>query len=165
MLTDHEAIVPDPLEMHFPSKRTVSPVVSQPIHVFMPPLEPPTEVDPSYGADFEDYAVDIYEWLSLILLESPRIKFDDKIDTFLSRYVPPGDSLTNSKLVKLTWQGFMSPAWAHNTYVQLLLAVPQDAWFTYCAVGFGDGPLGQSKTCTILKLPNAPKEFVSWEIS
>jgi len=165
-LTDHEeATVADPLGLHFPTKKTVSLEVSDPLQVRLPSLKPPAQVDPSYGADFEDYAFDIHEWLSLVLLESPRVNFDDKIDPFLSRYAPPGDSFINSKLVKVTWQGFISPSWAHKTYVQMLLAVPQDAWFAYCVVGFGDGPLGEGKACTILKLPDAPKEFVSWEIS
>ena len=139
--------------------------MSHPFHVKTPSLKPPTQVYSSYSADFEDYAVDIHEWLSLILLESPRINFDDKIDPFLSRYAPPGDSFFNSKLVKVTWQGFISPSWAHKTYIQMLLAVPQDEWFAYSVVGFGDGPLGESRTSTILKLPDAPNEFVSWEIS
>jgi ribonuclease P/MRP protein subunit RPP40 len=139
--------------------------VSQPIKVKMPSLKPPTEVEASYDEDFEDYAVDIHEWLSLVLLESPRLNPDDNIDPFLSRYVPPGDTFTNSKLVKVTWQGFISPSWAHKSFVQMLLAVPQDAWFAYCVVGFGDGPLGESKNCTILKLPDTPKEFVLWGIA
>ncbi|KAH8802061.1 ribonuclease P 40kDa subunit-domain-containing protein [Hyaloscypha sp. PMI_1271] len=79
-------IAPDPLDAHFPTWRTVSPGASQSIKVKMPSIKPPTEVDPSYGADFEDYAVDIHEWLSLVLLESPRINSDDKIDSFLTRY-------------------------------------------------------------------------------
>jgi ribonuclease P/MRP protein subunit RPP40 len=128
-------------------------------------LKPPLEVEPSYGADFEDYAVDTHEWLSLVLLNSPRINPDDKIDPFLSRYVPPGPSFTNSKLVKVTWQGFISPSWAHKMFVKLLLAVPQAAWFAYFVVGFGDGPLGESKNCTTLKLPDAPNEYVLWEIA
>jgi ribonuclease P/MRP protein subunit RPP40 len=165
ILIGHKAIAPDPLDAHFPTWRTVSPGASQSIKVKMPSIKPPTEVDPSYGADFEDYAVDIHEWLSLVLLESPRINSDDKIDSFLTRYVAPGDSFKDTMLVKVTWQGFMSPSWAHKIFVQMLLAVPKDEWFAYCVVGFGDGPLGESKVCTILKLPDAPNEFVSWEIS
>jgi ribonucleases P/MRP protein subunit RPP40 len=165
ILIGHEAITPDPLDTHFPTRRTVSPEASQSIRVKMPSLKPPSEVDPSYGAEFEDYAVDIHDWLSLVLLESPRINSDDKIDPFLSRYAPPGDSFKDTKLLKVTWQGFMSSSWAHQIYVQMLLAVPKDAWFAYSVVGFGDGPLGESKVCTILKLPDAPNEFVSWEIS
>lgn len=131
----------------------------------MPSLKPPTELDPSYGADFEDYAVDTHEWLSLVLLGSPRINPDDKIDPFLSRYVPPGDTFTSSKLVKVTWRGFVSPSWVHKLFVHLLLAVPQDAWFAYAVVGFGGGPLGESENCTTLKLPDAPNEYVLWEVA
>jgi len=151
--------------MYFPTKKIVSPELSQPIKVRMPSLKPPTEVDPLYGADFEDYAVDTHEWLSLVLLNSPRINPDDEVDPFLCRYVPPGDSFINSNLVKVTWRGFIPPSWAHKTFVQLLLAFPQDAWFAYSVVGFGDGPLGASKSCTTLKLPDAPNEYVLWEIA
>jgi ribonuclease P/MRP protein subunit RPP40 len=165
MLIDHGGITPDPLDGHFPTKKTASPKVSQPIKVKMPLIKPPTDADSLYGADFEDYAIDIQEWLSLVLLESPRVNSDDNIDPFLSRYVPPGDSFTNSKLIKVTWQGFLSPPWVHKTFVQMLLCVPQDEWFACCVVGFGDGPLGESKVCTILKLPDATKEFVLWEVA
>jgi ribonuclease P/MRP protein subunit RPP40 len=130
----------------------------------MPVLKPPSEVDTSYGADFEDYAVEVHEWLSLILLESPRIRSDDKIDAFLSRYVPPGGSTTSSNLVKITWQGFLSPSWAHKTFVQALLAAPRDVWFAYYVVGFGESFLGGNRDCTILKLPNASNEYVLWEV-
>jgi ribonuclease P/MRP protein subunit RPP40 len=164
-LTIDKAITLDPLNIYFPTKKTVSPEVSQPIKAQIPTLKPPTDVDPSYGADFEDYAVDIHEWLSLALLESPRIDPNDKIDSFLSRYVPPGDYFTNCNLIKITWQGFISPSWAHKAFVQMLLAAPQDEWFAYCVVGFGDGPLGECKNCTTLKLPDAPKEYVLWEIA
>ncbi len=131
----------------------------------MPLIKPPTNSDSLYGADFEDYATDVQEWLSLVLLESPRVNSDDNIDPFLSRYVPPGDSFTNSKLIKVTWQGFISPSWVHKTFVQMLLCAPPDEWFACCVVGFGDGPLGESKACTILKLPDATKEFVLWEVA
>lgn len=131
----------------------------------MPSLKPPTDTEPLYCGDFEDYAVDVHEWLSLVLLESPRTKSDDDIDPFLSRYVPPGDSFTNLKLVKVTWQGFMSPSWAHKSFVQTLLAVPQDTWFAYCVIGVDNGLFGEGKSCTILKLPDAPNEFVSWEVA
>jgi ribonuclease P/MRP protein subunit RPP40 len=131
----------------------------------MPALKPPTDVDPSYSADFEDYAADVHEWLSLVLLDSPRINANDKIDTFLSRYVPPGDPFTNCNIIKVTWRGFLSPSWAHKTFVQILLAVPQDSWFAYCVIGFGDGPLGRSKSSITLKLPDALNEYVLWDLA
>lgn len=131
----------------------------------MPTLEPPTEVDASYGANFEDYAVDLLEWLSLLLLESPRILAEDKIDPYLSRYVPPGGPSTSSKLAKVKWRGFISAFWARNALVQVLQATPRDSWFAFSVDGFGNGPLGESKSCTILKLPKAATEYVLWEIA
>lgn len=131
----------------------------------MPLLKPPTDVDRAYGADFEDYAIDTHEWLSLVLLDSPRIDPDDKIDPFLSRYVPPGDTPTPRKLVKITWRGFISPNWAHKMFVQMLLATPRDQWFGYCVDGFCEGSSGSGKHCTILKLADAPNEYVLWDIS
>jgi ribonucleases P/MRP protein subunit RPP40 len=164
MLT-FQAITPGPLDAHFPVKQTASPRLLQDIKVDLPSLKPPTDVDRTYGADLEDYAVELQEWLALILLESPRISPDDKIDPFLSRYAPPGDSHTNTKLVKLTWQGFLSPTWAHKTFVKILLATFRDAWFAYCVGGFGEGISGESKNCTILRLPDTPNEYVLWEIA
>lgn len=135
------------------------------IKVNMPSLEPPKDVDPTYGADFGDYAVELQEWLALLLLESPRIDPDDDIDPFLSRYAPPGDSYTNTKLVKITWQGFLAPTWAHKTFVQLLLAAPKDSLFVYCVRDFEEGISGHSRNCSILKLPDAPNEYVLWELA
>jgi len=164
MLTS-QAVTPDPLDAHFPARQTVSPKLLQNINVNLPSLKPPTDVDPAYGADFEDYAVELQEWWALILLESPRVSPDDKIDPFLSRYAPPGDPHTNTKLVKLTWQGFLSPTWAHKTFVQIFLAAPQDSWFMYCVGSFSEGISGESKSCTILRLPDAPNEYVLWEVA
>ena len=163
MLT-FQAVTPDPLDPYFPVEKIVSPSLLQDIKVIQPSLEPPKEVDPTYGADFEDYAIELQEWLALVLLESPRIGPDDKIDPFLSRYAPPGDSQTCTKLVKLTWQGFLAPTWAHQAFVQILLAAPQEAWFAYCVGGFGEGISGENKNCTVLRLPNAPKEYIFWEV-
>ncbi|KAF8865463.1 hypothetical protein BDZ45DRAFT_580058 [Acephala macrosclerotiorum] len=159
------ALEPETLGVHFPVKKSVAAQTSESIHVKMPTLEPPTEVDASYGANFEDYAVDLLEWLSLLLLESPRILAEDKIDPYLSRYVPPGGPSTSSKLAKVKWRGFISAFWARNALVQVLQATPRDSWFAFSVDGFGNGPLGESKSCTILKLPKAATEYVLWEIA
>jgi len=156
--------MPNPLDIHFPIRKTVASKVSKDIKVNMPALKPPTDVNESYGTDFEDYAVETHEWLSLIQLDSPRINPDDKIDSFLSRYVPPGDSSTICTLVKITWQGFLAPSWAHKIFVQALLAIPRDMWFAYCVAGFVEGVLDESRNCTILKVPDGPSEYVLWDI-
>lgn len=131
----------------------------------MPILTPPADRNDSYADDFEDYAVEIHEWLSLIQLSSPRIDPGDKLDPFLSRYSPPGDDPTSIGLVKITWRGFLSPTWAHQIFVQVVLAAPKDAWFAYSVAGFVEGSLENCKDCTILKVPDAPNEYVLWELA
>jgi ribonuclease P/MRP protein subunit RPP40 len=150
--------------LNFPANKTITPQIFRGIKANIPSLTPPTEVNAQYGADFEDYAIDIHEWISMVLLTSPRIDPDDRIDPFLSRYIPPGDSPKSGKLVKIIWRGFMPSSWANKGFVEFLQTIPRDAWFAYSIDGFGGGSLSGGKNCTILKLPSSPKEYVMWEI-
>lgn len=164
MLTSLEALKPDPMDIHFPTKVTISPEINSNINVNETCLKPPTKSSPEYDGDFEDFAVETHEWLSLISLGSPRIDPKDRIDPVLSRYAPPGESTKTSKLVKITWRGFLAPTWAHKMFVQLLLASPNSSWFAFYVCGFGEGWSVRTKDCTILKLPDSPKEYVLWEV-
>lgn len=159
-------MVPDPLDAHFPTKLTVHPEITQGIKVNVPPLRPSlTDHSGNEVGEFDEYAVETHEWLSLISLNSPRVDPEDKLDPFLSRYAPPGDLTTRSKLVKATWQGFLSPAWAHKIFVQALLAASRDSWFSYSVAGFGEGWSGSRRDCTILKPPESSDEYVLWEVA
>lgn len=164
MLTGLKALKPDPLDIHFPTKITVSPEIIPNIYVKEPCLKVPTKITSEYDGDFEDFAVEVHEWLSLISLGSPRIDPNDQIDSVLSRYVSPGDSTKSSKLVKITWRGFLAPKWIHKTFAQLLLASPNNSWFAFYVYGIGEGWSGRSKDCTILKLPDTSKEYMLWEV-
>ena len=156
---------PDPLNVHFPQRVTVSAEITSNIKVDIPPLKPPTDTSLEYGEDFDDFAVETHEWLSLISLDSPRINPDDRIDSFLSRYASPGQSTTYSNVVKISWRGFLSPSWANRIFVRALLTVPREAWFAYTVGGFGNVSSSSSKDCTILKVPDAPNEYLLWEVA
>ena len=160
-----QALTPDPMDSHIPTNFTVQPHISTYIDVTIPPLNPPTNNTASgYNADFEDFAVETLEWLSLISLNSPRISPDDKVDSFLSRYVIPGEPGTVSKVVKLTWRGFFSPSWTHGLFVEALQATASESWFSLSVVGFESGWAGYAKDCTILKPPNDSGEYVLWDV-
>jgi ribonuclease P/MRP protein subunit RPP40 len=131
----------------------------------VPMFSPPANIDPPYGDDFDYYLVEIHEWLALFLLGSPRIYKDDKIDPLLSRYSTPGDSITSTNLVKVTWQGFLSPMWAQKTFVQLLLTLPREAWFGYVVGGFSEGWFKECRSSTILKLPGVSNEYMLWDVA
>jgi ribonuclease P/MRP protein subunit RPP40 len=160
-----QALTPDPLDIHFPTRRKIFPEIILNIKVNLPQLKPPTETITGYAENFEDFAVETHEWLSLISLGSPRINPDSHIDSFLCRYVSPGNPTISSKLVKITWQGFFSSSWAHKLFVQALSTVPREAWFAYYVGGFGESCLGGSKDCTILKEPEGINEYILWEVS
>ncbi|KAF5870060.1 putative ribonuclease p 40kda subunit protein [Botrytis fragariae] len=154
----------DPLSPHHPHKIACIPKVSSDLTVKRPRFEPPVENNKNYDEDFRDFASEIHEWLSLISLESPRVNSTDKIDPFLSRYDPPIGSDEAKELVKVTWTGFISSTWAHNTFIQALLVAPRNSWFSYYVGGFSDSWNGESKNCTVLKLPDVPNDYVLWEV-
>ncbi len=109
----------------------------------------------------------MYEWISLVSLGSPRVDHNDKIDPFLSRYTPPvADDRNNeaTKLVKITWKGFASSSWAHNIFVQALLAAKPGMWFSFDVLGFQKSIRLSGGDCTMLKLPGAQNEYMLWEV-
>lgn len=159
-----EALIPDPLAQHFPQQITCSPKLLNDIQVKRPPLKPSNGDTKVYAGDFEDFAFETLEWLSLVSLESPRINSDDKVDSFLSRYRPPESSSTVETLVKVTWEGFLAPSWAHKTLIEALASAPQGAWFSLYVGGFSEEWSGDGRNCTILKVPGAPNEYLLWEV-
>lgn len=133
----------------------------------IPSMRVPNTESSGHREDFDEFVVDMHEWLSLTLLESPRIHLDDKVDPFLSRYTPPAPPTslsTPAKLVKITWQGFFASAWVHHAFVQSLLSVRSDTWFFLNTCGFHDSWSADSIDSTILRLP-AANEYILWEVA
>ncbi len=158
---------PNPLAPHFPVKFTSSPGISRDISVNLPPLGPEPALHGLGGrAGFEDFAVDIYEWLSLVRLESPRVDPKDNIDSYLSLYQAPGDpeNQKEAKICKISWEGLLSPSWTRATLVDLIVALPRRTWFSLSMTTFPTGMAGGNSDCTILRPPNAPGEYILWEV-
>lgn len=99
-----------------------------------------------------DTANELLEWLSLATMCSPRIQSTDKIDTYLSRYRPPGDSdsdggtmkCTTQDLVRFQWHGFLPDSFVRKIFIASMKA-SGSGWFGMTASGF-DG-----NTYTILQ--------------
>ena len=120
-----------------------------------------------YEDDFSDFSVEMYEWLSMISLGSPRVDLNDRIDPFLSRYAPPAageQDIGVTGLVKISWKGFASSSWAHKIFVQALLAAKPGMWFSLAVLGFDESIRTGGEDCTILKLPGAQNEYMLWEV-
>ena len=107
-----------PIAKHHPVNLECSPQQKTTMRVRVPDLSPRSS-DSDDG--FEDWALETYEWLSLVAMESPRICSEDAIDPFLSRYqVPDGDSEKKVDIVTLTWTGFIPAAWVRQVFIHFL---------------------------------------------
>jgi ribonucleases P/MRP protein subunit RPP40 len=109
---------------------------------------------------------ELYEWLSLIRLESPRVMAGDEIDSYLSRYSLPRDhgDVNTAALCTVRWQGFISPSWVRQVLVDVLLAIPARSWFALSSTKLGTGIGGSHAECTIFRPPDAPGEFILWDV-
>lgn len=166
-LTRSPAPEPDPLTSHAPTKFTSKHGITQHIFARLPPLKPDTGMVASGNRDeYEGFATDIYEWLSLLRLESPRILSSDNIDPYLSRYRVPGDvqDQQSASLCKISWQGFLSSAWARQTLVDAILALPAKTWFSFSGTAFSGGMMAESSEFTLFRPPESPREYFMWEV-
>jgi ribonuclease P/MRP protein subunit RPP40 len=151
-----------------PTKVKAQPIINRDMTVAIPPLKPEIEVaSPMQREDYEEYATDVYEWLSMARLESPRILSGDHIDPYLSRYQVPGNNIEQlppTKICKITWEGFFGSDWARRILVDVMLALPSKAWFSLSATTVSTGLVAQNTDCTFLRLPNSPGEYFMWEV-
>lgn len=111
-------------------------------------------------------ATEMYEWLSLVRLESPRIVTGDSIDPYLSRYSPPeaDGSTAQTQVCKLSWQGFLSSSWLRGLFVDIVTNCPSQSWFALSATTFSRNILGGCSELTFLRPPESSGEFLMWEI-
>ena len=117
--TDYSMIAEDPpIAKHHPVTKDCLPQLTTTEGVRVPNLSLAHASD--CDDDFEDWALETYEWLSLVTLESPRIVVNDAIDPFLSRYqVPDSDSGKDSNVVTLTWTGLIPASWIMQLFILL----------------------------------------------
>lgn len=108
----------------------------------------------------------MYEWLSLIRLQSPRVSSTDTIDPYLSRYCAPGEPEEQSpaRLCTISWEGLLPPKFARQLLTDAILALPSREWFSLSAASFSKTMLGDAAEVTFLRPPECPKEFLLWEI-
>ncbi|KAF5239434.1 hypothetical protein FANTH_9952 [Fusarium anthophilum] len=155
---------PDPLQKFSPTTCTSTSNISQDIAV----LQPSLDVDPEILSEndresLEYFVTEVYEWFSLIRLGSSRVEPRDSIDPYLSRYSVPGDDPEESKVCKLSWEGFMSAQWLRGLLMDVLVACPSRTWFSLSATSFSRSVSGNSDDLTILRPPSAAGRYLMWE--
>jgi ribonuclease P/MRP protein subunit RPP40 len=133
------------------------------INVVIPNLAPDINCLSNTGEDFKDFSTELYEWLSLVRLQSPRIHAGDQMDSYLSRYqVAEGGK--EGKICKISWQGFLAPSWSRQILIDIITALPPKTWFSFSTTTFSRGLAENNAECTILRPPNSTGEYLMWEV-
>jgi len=156
---------PDPLQQHHPTGFTSSPSITKDMSVraVIPGISPDI-LHEGDRAGFEIEACELYEWLSLIRLQSPRVSPTDSIDSFLARYDTPQQPEGVAKVCKITWQGFIGPHWLRELVATLLTASSQRSWFAVSATQFSRNVSGSCNELTLLKAAEKPNQYLLWKI-
>lgn len=111
-----------PIAKHYPVTTLVSPQTRTNKAVLLPNLNPALSANSDDA--FQDWALETYEWLSLLGIESPRILVGDSVDPFLCRYrlpCPQGDSreyFDSLDMVSVTWRGLLPAQWIRNLFMK-----------------------------------------------
>lgn len=161
------ALDPDPLEAFQPIRCTSSPQTTEHPDIAVPPLAPPPSIIAGIGdEELREFASEIYEWLSLLRLQSPRVSSADSVDPYLSRYQPPGESgqWPVARLCTVVWDGLLPPCFARKLLVEAILALPSHSWFSMAVSAFPKGFSGDTAESTFLRPPGSPSEYLLWDI-
>jgi ribonucleases P/MRP protein subunit RPP40 len=136
-------------------------------HAAVPPLAPPRGITMDSGSEeLLEFASGIYEWLSLLRLESPRVSSADSVNPYLSRYRLPGGPGQSAvaRLVTVFWEGLLPPCLARSLLVEAILALPSQSWFSISVCAFPKGFSGNAAETTFLRPPSSPSEYLLWDI-
>jgi ribonuclease P/MRP protein subunit RPP40 len=161
-LANDEAQAEGPISKHHPFRYEVKPEVTIITDISVPSI-PNGRKELSYT-----YAEELFEWVGLIGIDSPRLRAGDSIDPYLCRYQVPreynaedqeveeGQSSHTASVVRMRWRGFASPHFIKNVLVSAEQAsIEHKNWVAVNACGFGR----QSYTI----LGTAGTEWLCWQ--
>jgi len=167
----------------FPA-RTATPTVSVLTDIKIPTFAPPVGSVPHGGGKsaeanyhrevWRDWTMEVYEYLSLVLLGADRLRTDDSVDPYLSTYAV--EDATVGSVTRVTLRGLITAKWVEEFWATVWeLLVGREEWVGMVVQGFDDVPFGPTgkqrgglEACgnayTILKLPGDDGVIV-WDIA
>lgn len=116
------------------------------------------------GPESRSTAAELYEWISLVRLGSPRVSYSDDIDSYISRYSAPDCPPGEMSVGNISWDGLFSPSWVSNLVSRLLAVCPEESWFAITATDVMAGGLGGKGEITVLKPPGQGAKYLMWDI-
>lgn len=113
--------------------------------------------------ELEAFSSELYEWLALIRLDSPRIQATDNIDPYIARYQAPENASGHESLCRVSWQGFMNAEWLRKLLVILLTACSNQGWFSLSGTEFATGVTNTGNELMLLFPSRRPGHYLMWE--
>lgn len=106
-----------PIAAHHPIAKTCAPKITKRERVIQPHF---TLKATEMATILEAKAIEFHEWLSLVVLGSPRVREDDIVDAYLCRYAVPDDEPTViSGVVRVHWSGLIPAIWIRQLFFEL----------------------------------------------
>ncbi|PHH49730.1 hypothetical protein CFIMG_006287RA [Ceratocystis fimbriata CBS 114723] len=123
-----------------------------------------TQLASASRPDLELVAAEIYEWASLIRLNSPRVSPGDSIDPYLSRYSVPTPLESPVQIAKFSWQGPVSPAMTIAVLMAAIEVTQSKDWVYSSISTLSKGVAGASTETAFLRIPDSGGQFLLWEV-
>lgn len=164
MLTHYiPALNKNPWENSQPHQYTVA---SKALHkiLSLPEMLHTTSSTAADHAGLEERGTDLYEWLSLVRLESARVEPDDNIDPYLSRYCVTGKTSERLNICKITWQGFIGTTWLRDLARDAVAVCPRRSWLSIIATSSHCVEMGVNAESVLLRPPGQEDQYLMWQI-
>lgn len=146
-----------PIAAHHPIAKTCAPKITKRDRIIQPHF---TVKDTEVAAILEAKAIEFHEWLSLVVLSSPRVQEDDNVDSYLCRYAVPDDEPTViSGVVLIHWSGLLPASWIRQLLAELSghykknENVCSNPWFALSSHAFHTEVINGQDGYTILRAP------------
>ncbi|KAL2888526.1 ribonuclease P 40kDa subunit [Ceratocystis lukuohia] len=123
-----------------------------------------TQLASASRPDLELVAAEVYEWASLIRLNSPRVSPGDSIDPYLSRYSVPTPLESPVQIAKFSWQGPVSPAMTIAVLMAAIEVTQSRDWVYSSISTLSKGVAGASTETAFLRIPDSGGQFLLWEV-
>lgn len=156
---------PSPIHKYKPEHHAVTPSIVQKRQVPRVELRVPASIlAEGDRSGLEETATELYEWLSLHRLQSPRATIGDFVDPFLSRYSIPSGEGGHDQICLLSWQGFLPSSWLRDLVTDALAACSPHQWVAISSTNFSRALPGNADDLMLLRASGNANEYLMWEV-
>ena len=92
--------------------------------IVVPSFSTPKGISPigesTYAREaWKEWAMDIHEWLGMLMVDADRLKANDRVDPYLCTYQVPNPASGPRDVVQLQWRGVIPSCAIHQVWTDL----------------------------------------------